>query len=220
MGRRLPTTALAAFLGGLALIGCGGGDGDAGTQTATAGCTPADKPAAKKVKLKRPRGASAKLGASDRVTATVETNCGSFTIALDAKRAPRTAASFVHLVREGVYDDTLVHRIEPGFVIQGGDPLGTGTGGPGYTVDEKPPAGLSYTRGLVAMARTAAEPPGRSGSQFFVVTAADAGLDPTYALLGEVTEGLETVDKIAELGSQGGVPIEVVVISKITLEGV
>ena len=75
-------------------------------------------------------------------------------------------------------------------MIQGGDPLGTGTGGPGYSVDEKPPANLAYTKGIVAMAKSSAEPPGRSGSQFFVVTGADAGLPPEYALVGKVEQGL------------------------------
>jgi cyclophilin family peptidyl-prolyl cis-trans isomerase len=208
---------LAVLGAGVAIAGCGGdGNGASDTQTVASGCEPAARPAAKKVKLKRPKGAAAKAPASGQ-TATVETNCGSFVFALDSKRAPKTAGSFAYLVRKHVYDDTLIHRIEPDFVIQGGDPLGTGTGGPGYTVDEKPPGNLSYTRGLVAMARTAAEPPGRSGSQFFVVTAADAGLDPTYALLGKVTDGLDVVDRIAALGSQGGIPTETVVIRQITL---
>ena len=74
-------------------------------------------------------------------------------------------------------------------MIQGGDPLGTGTGGPGYTVVEKPPANLAYTKGTVAMAKSSAEPPGSSGSQFYVVTGADAGLPPEYALVGKVSEG-------------------------------
>ena len=106
----------------------------------------------------------------------MQTSCGTFEIALDTKRAPKTTNSFAYLADEGFYDDLTFHRIVPGFVIQGGDPLGTGTGGPGYSVDEKPPANLAYTKGTVAMAKSSAEPPGRSGSQFFVVTGADAGL--------------------------------------------
>ncbi len=111
------------------------------------------------------------------------------TIALDTERAPKTANSFAYLSEEGFYDDLTFHRIVPGFVIQGGDPLGTGTGGPGYSVDEKPPANLAYTKGMVAMAKSSAEPPGRSGSQFYVVTGADAGLPPEYALVGKVERG-------------------------------
>ena len=84
----------------------------------------------------------------------------------------------------------------PGFVIQGGDPAGDGTGGPGYSVVEAPPADLAYTKGVVAMAKTAVEDPGTSGSQFFVVTGEDAQLPPEYALLGKVTEGQDVVDLI------------------------
>ena len=139
-----------------------------------------------------------------------------FTIELDTERAPKTTSSFAGLVEQGLYDDTLIHRIEPGFVIQGGDPNGDGTGGPGYFVDEPPPQDLTYTKATVAMAKTEAEPPGRSGSQFFVVTApADAGLPPDYALLGRVTEGYETIEAIEGLvGPDGTVPA---VIESITL---
>ena len=108
-------------------------------------------------------------------------------------------------------------------MIQGGDPLGTGMGGPGYSVDEPPPANAEYTKGTVAMAKTAAEPPGRSGSQFFVVTAADAGLPPDYALLGEVSSGMDVVERIASLGDpasgQTGTPLATVVIRTIAVGG-
>ena len=135
-----------------------------------------------------------------KLTAVVETSCGSFDIALDTERAPKTANSFAYLAEEGFYDDLTFHRIVPEFVIQGGDPAGTGAGGPGYNVVEKPPANLAYTKGVVAMAKTSAEPPGTSGSQFYVVTGADAGLPPEYALVGKVSEGLDVVELIGELG--------------------
>ena len=93
-----------------------------------------------------------------------------------------------------------------GFVIQGGDPNGDGSGGPGYSVTEAPPADLTYTRGVVAMAKTGAEPAGTSGSQFFVVSAADVGLPPDYALVGKVTKGLSVVDAITDLSRGDGVP--------------
>ena len=131
----------------------------------------------------------------------VQTSCGTFEIALDTERAPKTANSFAYLAEEGFYDDLTFHRIVPGFVIQGGDPLGTGTGGPGYKVVEKPPANLAYTKGTVAMAKSSAEPPGTSGSQFYVVTGADAGLPPEYALVGKVSEGLDVVERIGKLGT-------------------
>ena len=96
--------------------------------------------------------------------------------------------------------------------------LGNGKGGPGYTVDEAPPKNLSYTRGIVAMAKTTADPPGRSGSQFFIVTGPDAGLSPDYALLGRVSDGLDVVEKIGGLGTPTQVPKQTVLIDKVTIE--
>jgi cyclophilin family peptidyl-prolyl cis-trans isomerase len=125
------------------------------------------------------------------------------------------------LAEKGFYDGTTFHRVAPGFVIQGGDPLGNGQGGPGYSVTEAPPQDTTYKNGLVAMAKTEVEPPGTSGSQFFVVTApADAGLPPDYAVLGEVTEGMDTVDAIAALGDPSDPsqkPTQVVTIDKVTV---
>jgi peptidyl-prolyl cis-trans isomerase B (cyclophilin B) len=206
-------TALVASLAVALLGGCGGG-GEGTTLALPAGCSEVSAPAPKQVHLARPTEAL-----KGPATADIETSCGSFEIALDVARAPKTTSSFAYLVRQGVYDDTLVHRIQPGFVIQGGDPTGTGSGGPGYFVDEPPPQNLSYTRGIVAMAKTAAEPPGRSGSQFFVVTAADAGLTPDYALLGTVSSGMDVVDRIEELGTPDGKPKAPVVIRRVTLRG-
>ncbi len=154
----------------------------------------------------------------EKLTAVVKTSCGTFEIALDSKRAPKTVNSFVFLSEEGFYDDLTFHRIVPEFVIQGGDPLGTGTGGPGYSVDEKPPANLAYTKGIVAMAKSAAEPPGRSGSQFFVVLGADAGLPPEYALVGRVDKGFDVVERIGKLGTPEEKPKQVVLIEKISIE--
>ena len=111
------------------------------------------------------------LEPGEEVTAWSRPAAATFEIALDTERAPKTANSFAFLAEEGFYDGLAFHRIVPGFVIQGGDPVGNGTGGPGYSVDEKPPANLAYTKGMVAMAKSSAEPPGRSGSQFYVVTA-------------------------------------------------
>ena len=103
-------------------------------------------------------------------------------------------------------------------MIQGGDPDGTGTGGPGYSVVEKPPANLAYTKGTVAMAKSSAEPPGTSGSQFYVVTGADAGLPPEYALVGKVSEGIDVVERIGKLGTPSEKPKQTVLIEKITIE--
>jgi peptidyl-prolyl cis-trans isomerase B (cyclophilin B) len=134
-------------------------------------------------------------------TVGVVTNLGTFTIQLDVKDSPCVTASFASLVRKGFFDGTIFHRIVPGFVIQGGDPTGTGTGGPGYTVRDVPPANTRYTKGVVAMAKTATEPRGTAGSQFFVVTAPDARLPPDYALLGKVTKGSKVVERIGRLGN-------------------
>ena len=92
------------------------------------------------------------------------------------------------------------HRVVPDFVIQGGDPTGEGSGGPGYKTVDVPPSGAAYTKGMVAMAKTPTEAPGTSGSQFFVVTAEDAGLTAEYAIVGEVTQGYDTVERIEALG--------------------
>jgi cyclophilin family peptidyl-prolyl cis-trans isomerase len=154
----------------------------------------------------------------EKLTAVVLTSCGTFEIALDSTRAPKTVNSFVYLAEEGFYDDLAFHRIAPGFVIQGGDPLGSGTGGPGYSVDEKPPGNLAYTKGTVAMAKSSADPPGRSGSQFYVVTAPDAGLPPEYALVGKVDEGYDVVAKIDKLGTPAETPSQPVLIEKMTIE--
>ena len=103
-------------------------------------------------------------------------------------------------------------------MIQGGDPLGTGTGGPGYSVDEKPPSNLAYTKGVVAMAKSSAEPPGRSGSQFYVVLGADAGLPPEYALVGKVSDGLDVVTRIGKLGTPTEKPKQPVLIEHVDIE--
>ncbi|MFL5951444.1 MAG: peptidylprolyl isomerase [Gaiellaceae bacterium] len=141
------------------------------------------------------------LDATRPHTVGVITNLGSFAFRLDVKDSPCVTSSFASLVRKGFFDGTIFHRIVPGFVIQGGDPTGTGTGGPGYTVRDAPPAGARYTKGVVAMAKTASEPRGSAGSQFFVVTAPDAGLPPDYALLGKVSKGLKVVERIGRLGN-------------------
>jgi peptidyl-prolyl cis-trans isomerase B (cyclophilin B) len=141
------------------------------------------------------------LDKSKTYTAGVLTNFGRFDIRLDVRDSPCTTSSFAALVRKGFFDGTRFHRIVPGFVIQGGDPTATGQGGPGYTVRDVPPGNAAYTKGVVAMAKTESEPPGTSGSQFFVVTGADAGLQPDYALLGVVTKGLRVVDRIGKFGN-------------------
>jgi peptidyl-prolyl cis-trans isomerase B (cyclophilin B) len=149
----------------------------------------------------------------------METSEGSFTIELDTEQAPKTSNNFAYLTEEGFYDGLGFHRIVPDFVIQGGDPRGDGTGGPGYKVVEPPPAGIEYTPGVVAMAKSGTEKAGTSGSQFFVVTGqGGASLTPDYALVGRVTEGLDVVQEIGRLGGPDERPTKTVVIEKATLE--
>jgi peptidyl-prolyl cis-trans isomerase B (cyclophilin B) len=151
--------------------------------------------------------------------AVVETSEGSFTIRLNAVEAPNAVGSFEKLARDGFFDGLGFHRIVPGFVIQGGDPTGTGTGGPGYKTVDKPPANTRYTKGVVAMAKRADEAPGTAGSQFFVVLGDDVGLPPDYAVLGKVTDGMDVVEKIGQLGDpQTEQPTRRITIEKITIK--
>jgi cyclophilin family peptidyl-prolyl cis-trans isomerase len=199
------------------LAGCGGGDDDGQTGAATAGCTSVEAP--------DPRadgGAEPPTGPLDQGTTyrlAFATNCGTFTVTLDAASAPGATASLVSLARSGFYDGTTVHRVSPGFVIQGGDPKGDGTGGPGYQSVDPPPSGAAYTHGVFAMAKGAGEPPGTAGSQWFVVTADDAQLPPEYAIAGEVTDGLDVVDRIGAIPSDpvSEQPSETVVVSTVTV---
>jgi len=210
--------------------GCGGEDDGGGSSSGDAsssqqpeteqappeqagGCEQVDAPEPKPDGGAKPPTEALDPGATYDIV--VATNCGDFTIRLDQKAAPKTTASVAELTRSGFYDGTIFHRVVSGFVIQGGDPTGTGTGGPGYSTRDKPPAGATYTRGVVAMAKTGAEAPGTSGSQFYVVTGADAGLPPEYAIVGEVTEGAETTARIDALGDPAvgdGPPTQPVVI--------
>jgi peptidyl-prolyl cis-trans isomerase B (cyclophilin B) len=183
---------LAVLIATLALgaAGCGSTSDkeSSATSTATAKATP--KPA-------QPYTA---LDPSKTYVATVTTSLGAFQITLDAKRAPNTGGSFKALADKRFYDGLTFHRIVPDFVIQGGDPTGDGSGGPGYSVVETPPQDLSYTKGVVAMAKTQQEAPGTSGSQFFVVIGAQAQqLPPDYALLGKVTKGQAVADRIGKV---------------------
>jgi peptidyl-prolyl cis-trans isomerase B (cyclophilin B) len=150
----------------------------------------------------------------------VKTNKGSFTFELATKISPCTTASIAGLVQKGFFDGLTFHRIVPGFVIQGGDPVGDGTGGPGYSTVDPPPKDTQYVKGLVAMAKAGNEPAGTSGSQFFVVTGPTT-LTPDYAVLGHVTDGLDVVEKIGELGDPNdpnGTPTERVEIESMKLE--
>jgi peptidyl-prolyl cis-trans isomerase B (cyclophilin B) len=206
----------------LAAAACGGGGGGGGSQTTSSsssssgGCTDVSAPSPKDESNHKAPTSQLDPGKTYRVV--VDTNCGQFTITLDQQTSPKTSASFASLVDDGYFDETIFHRIVPGFVIQGGDPTGTGTGGPGYTTVEPPPPSTTYVKYLVAMAKTAAEPAGASGSQFFVVTGPNVQLPADYAVLGKVTDGQAVVDRIGKLGDQNQQPTRPVVIDKMSVE--
>jgi cyclophilin family peptidyl-prolyl cis-trans isomerase len=126
-------------------------------------------------------------------TATLSTSQGDITIELFPQEAAQTVNNFVFLARQGFYNGVIFHRTISGFMIQGGDPTGTGTGGPGYRFKDEP-VKRRYTRGIVAMANSG---PNTNGSQFFIMHA-DTSLPPSYTIFGRVTDGLDVVDKIAE----------------------
>jgi cyclophilin family peptidyl-prolyl cis-trans isomerase len=152
-----------------------------------------------------------------RYVATMATSHGTMVIALDALAAPKTVNNFVFLARYHYYDGVIFHRIIPGFVLQGGDPTGNGTGGPGYKFADELPAPGKYKHGSLAMANAG---PNTNGSQFFVISGPDgAGLPPLYSLFGEVVSGSEVVEAINAVGSPGaGTPKERVVIESVTIE--
>jgi peptidyl-prolyl cis-trans isomerase B (cyclophilin B) len=158
---------------------------------------------------------------SKTYTATIVTSCGTVVVALDAKDSPNTVNSFAYLASKGFYDGLTFHRVAKDFAVQGGDPAGTGSGGPGYSVQDNVPAGVTYTMGTVAMAKTGSEPPGTAGSQFFIVPTAGAsrGYTPDYAILGHVTSGQDAVTKMNALApaSGDGPPVQPIYIEKITV---
>src|ERR671918_550847 len=200
----------------LVAAGCGGDDDDGSATAGSGECESVEAPSPREPEERE--APSAPLDASKTYSLVVETSCGSFTIALDLDQAPNTSASLVALAGDGFYDDTTFHRVVPDFVIQGGDPTGTGGGGPGYQTVDAPPSDAKYVKGVVAMAKTQLDPAGTAGSQFFVVTGEDAGLPADYAIVGEVTEGIDAVDRIEALGEGDGPPSQPVVIETITVE--
>jgi cyclophilin family peptidyl-prolyl cis-trans isomerase len=133
---------------------------------------------------------------TDNPTAEIDTTLGKITIELFAKEAPDTVKNFVTLVEKGYYDGVIFHRVIPGFMIQGGDPTGTGRGGPGYTIlDEFHPKLRHSKAGMLSMANAG---PDTGGSQFFITLGATPHLDDRHAIFGQVTAGHDVVKKIGE----------------------
>jgi len=194
------------------LVGCGGNDSESSGGGNNMDCEIGGD--ASKAEL-------ADLEDGKTHSVVVDTSKGSFTFDLATDISPCTTASFAGLVQKGFFDGLTFHRIVPGFVIQGGDPLGDGTGGPGYSTVDAPPPDTSYDKGLVAMAKAGNEPAGTSGSQFFVVSADGVQLSADYAVLGRVADGIDVVEKIGELGNPSdpsGAPTEKIEIDKMELK--
>lgn len=160
------------------------------------------------------------LDESKQYQAVLDTNKGSFTIDLNQEAAPNTVNSFVCLAKAGYFDGSPFHRILSGFVIQGGDPTGTGRGGPGYQFDDEPVVG-DYLKGTVAMANAG---PNTNGSQFFVVLGDLRGqLGKNYTIFGNVSQGIDVVDAIAATPTrpnergEPSVPTEPVTLERVTI---
>ena len=156
------------------------------------------------------------IDTTKRYVATMVTSHGTMVIALDPLAAPRAVNSFVFLARYHYYDGVVFHRIIPGFVLQGGDPTGTGSGGPGYRFADELPEPGRYKVGSLAMANAG---PNTNGSQFFVISGPDGvRLPPLYSHFGEVVSGLDVIGTIDGIGSRSGTPTEQVVIQSVTIE--
>ena len=147
-------------------------------------------------------------------TAKIETTVGTIEIELLDDAAPKTVENFVTLAKKGFYDGVIFHRVVPGFVIQGGDPTGTGSGGPGYKFADEPVT-MGYARGTVAMANSG---PNTNGSQFFICLDDLPSLPPKYTIFGAVASGLATVDAIAKGATgPGDRPLEPVKMTRVTI---
>lgn len=160
-----------------------------------------------------------------RATVKMETSEGSFTLTLDGKAAPQTVNNFIKLANEGFYNGLKFHRIVAGFMIQGGDPKGDGTGGPGYNIPAE--IGLKHTKGAIAMARLGDQinpEKQSSGSQFYITLDTQTFLDGQYTVFGYVTEGMNTVEKIGNtptepnpMTGEQSIPLKDVTITKVTV---
>ena len=179
----------------------------------TTDCPPADGSAAKRQHFDAYPPMCIDL--SKRYSAQMDTSKGTITFALDALAAPRTVNNFVVLARFHYFDGVAFHRIIPGFVVQGGDPTGTGTGNPGYRFeDELPPAGR-YEIGSLAMANAG---PDTNGSQFFIISGPQGTkLPPQYSLFGKAVAGFDVISLLDAVGSPDGRPGERVTIDAVTI---
>lgn len=207
MRRLLITAAAAALIAAPVLAGCGSSDPASSTAAADTAASGAKTWSA-------PPKMSIDVNAA--YTADLTTSEGDIQIALDPKKAPKTVNNFVFLAKQGFYDGVTFHRVIPDFVIQGGDPQGTGQGGPGYQFEDELPKAGAYKVGSVAMANAG---PDTNGSQFFIIVGAQgAALPPAYSLFGKVTQGQDVADKISTMAAPGTeTPDPPVTIEKVTI---
>jgi len=149
--------------------------------------------------------------------ASIRTNHGTFRVELFEDRAPRTTGNFIELAEKGYYDGVIFHRVIEGFMIQGGDPTGTGRGGPGYTIPDEFHDELRHDEpGVLSMANAG---PNTGGSQFFVTLAATPWLDRKHAVFGKVVEGMDVVEKIGSTRTgRGDRPVQDVTMQEVTIE--
>ena len=203
---------------------CGSSDDDSGNERAAGAGTGARTQELATNDKQWPEPPSMLIDPAKKYTATLDTPKGQVVVELQPKVAPIATNNFVFLAREGFYENVPIHRIIDGFMIQSGDPTGTGTGGPGYTIEDEKVTG-TYTRGTLAMARTAA--PNSQGSQFFIVLTDEGGAglqsNPTYVIFGKVVRGMEVVDAIGKVPVQAGpsdeesTPASPIAIEKVTI---
>ena len=209
MRRLIATTTAVATLVAVPLIaGCGSSD-----SASTAADTAAADAGTAKSWSSPPK---MTIDENAAYTADLKTSEGDIQIALDAKQAPVTVNNFVFLANQGFYDGGTFHRVIPGFMIQGGDPEGTGMGGPGYTFEDELPKAGQYKIGSVAMANAG---PSTNGSQFFIIVGQQGvQLPPAYSLFGKVTKGQDVADKISTMAAPGTeTPDPPVTIGKVTI---
>lgn len=223
MRARALVTLLLLLTIGVVAVGCGG---SGGSKTGTSALHPSadgcdhSKPATaggKRASYTKPETV---LKAGEKATIDMVTSCGSITIELDTDAANPIPNSIAFLVSKKFYDGLTIHRIISDFVLQGGDPNGDGTGGPGYTVVGKVPTGYSYKLGDIAMAKTQDQPSGAAGSQFFVISGQQGVQLPTdYGLLGHAADAasLATIKKIATFATESSVPAKPIYIWSATL---
>lgn len=213
--RRAPA-AVAALAVAVALGACNASGGGGAQPSAAPAMTPSPAPATQApasagAQGDCPTSAPEPMPAGETREVTIETDLGNIVMEVEADLGPLAAGNFVALAECGFYDGVVFHRTIPGFVIQGGDPTGTGSGGPGYQFPNDP-VSVAYDRGVVAMANAGRD---TNGSQFFIVLD-EAGLPPDYSVFGRVTSGMEVADAIAA-AADGEIPSNPVTMNRVTV---